>query len=329
MKKSQVAVVVPSSAPPANPCGSVPVTVSFSSAKPLSAAEECALKPKTAFKECDTCPEMVVIPVGSFTMGSPESEADRLDDEGPQHTVTIGHAFAVGKFTATLDQFADFVTETGYEAGSKCATFEDGLYDLRAGHSFRNPGFPQTGSHPAVCLSWDDAKAYVDWLSRKTGKAYRLLTEAEWKYVARARTTPGSYPRYFFGDNEDNTCRYGNGPDRTMRSKRAGPKDQAIANCNDGYAYTAPVGSFLPNAFGLFDMHGNAEQWVEDCWHQNYQGAPTDASAWDEGECNRRVARGGSWFGYPGALRSAYRFQSTASYRGNGRGFRVARTLTP
>jgi formylglycine-generating enzyme required for sulfatase activity/uncharacterized caspase-like protein len=335
LKKSQVAVVAPPVAPtpPASsgPCGSAPVTVSLSSRspQPLSANEDCALKPKDVFRECDNCPEMVVVPAGSFTMGSPSTEKGRYDNEGPQHTVTIAHAFAVGKFTVTVDQFADFVKATGHDVGSKCWTFEDGKNEERADRSFRNPGFSQTGSHPAVCLSWDDAKAYVAWLSRKTGKAYRLLTEAEWEYAARARTAPGSYPRYFFGDNEDDMCRYGNGADQTAKSKIAGIKDWTFVNCSDGYAYTAPVGSFLPNAFGLYDMHGNAWQWVEDCWHDNYQGAPTDGSAWGGGDCSRRVLRGGSWLINPGYLRAAERLWVATVIRSSFLGFRLGRTLTP
>jgi formylglycine-generating enzyme required for sulfatase activity len=332
LTKSQVAAVAqsaPSVSP--GPCGNAPITASLSSrlAIPLSAAEECSFKPKDVFMECDKCPEMVVVPAGNFTMGSAVDEKGRLfDNEGPQHTVTISRAFAVGKFTVTSDQFADFVKETRYDAGSKCLIGR--WHEERYGLSFRNPGFSQTGSHPAVCLNWNDAKAYVTWLSKKTGKAYRLLTEAEWEYAARARTKPGSYPRYFFGDNEDDMCRYGNGADQTAKTKIAEAKDWSIFDCSDGYAYTAPVGSFLPNAFGLYDMAGNAWQWVEDCWHGNYLGAPADGSAWTTaGDCGRRVVRGAAWGGNPGGLRAAKRYAKILDYRDDTSGFRVARTLTP
>jgi formylglycine-generating enzyme required for sulfatase activity len=335
LKKNQVAVVAPpvaSVAPAASsgPCGGTPITVSLSvrSAEPLSAAEECALKPRDVFKECDKCPEMVVVPAGSFIMGSPDSEKGSTIGEGPQHAVTISRALAVGKFSVTVDQFSDFFKEAGYDAGSKCHTFEHGKAEERSGRSFRDPGFSQTGSHPAVCLDWDDAKAYVAWLSKKTGKPYRLLTEAEWEYAARGRTEPGSYPRYFFGDNEDDMCRYGNGADQTAKSKIAGFKDWTIFNCSDGYAYTAPVGSFRPNPFGLHDMHGNAWQWVEDCWHDNYQGTPNDGSAWTSGDCGLRVLRGGSWANSPKSLRAANRSIFDPANRTNNGGFRIARTLT-
>jgi formylglycine-generating enzyme required for sulfatase activity len=320
--------VVPSAA--AGPCAGVS-TISPSSrgAAPLSAAEECALKPKDSFRECANCPELVVVPAGSFTMGSPESDKDRRNDEGPQHRVTIGKPFAVGKFHLTVDQFAAFAAESDYDTGSKCRTFEDGKVEERSGRSWRNPGFAQSGSHPAVCLSWYDAKAYMDWLARKTGKTYRLLTEAEWEYAARARTDPGAYSRYSFGDDESDLCRYGNGADQMAKSTVAGASNWTIAPCNDGHAYTSPVGSFAANAFGLYDMQGNARQWTEDCYHDDYAGAPSDGSAWTSGDCSRRVLRGGSWSVGPGELRAAFRVSGTAGFRSRNDGFRVGRTLIP
>jgi formylglycine-generating enzyme required for sulfatase activity len=283
-----------------------------SATTPLSLERERVLKPKDSFKECAQCPEMVVVPAGNFTMGSPDSETGHGKDEGPQHTVTIGKPFAVGKFHVTVDQFAAFVATTGYDAGSECRD----VYNYQAeGRSWRNPGFPQAGSHPAVCLNWNDAKAYVDWLARTTGKPYRFLTEAEWEYAARARTQPGAYPRYSFGDDEKDLCRYGN--------------DANVASCDDGYAYTSPVGSFAANGFGLYDMQGNALQWTADCYHDSYNGAPSDGSAWTAGGCSSRVARGGSWYLGPAYLRAAGRDGTAPDVRYNGYGFRVARTLTP
>jgi formylglycine-generating enzyme required for sulfatase activity len=327
------AVVAPPVVPPAasGPCGGGAVAVSLASrcAAPLSAAEESALKPKDRFKECDNCPEMVVVPSASFTMGSPDSEKDRYKDEGPPHRVTIAKPFAVGKFHITVDQFAAFVTETGYDAGSKCWTFEDGKGEERSSRSWRNPGFTQGGSHPAVCLNWNDAKAYVAWLARKTGKTYRLLTEAEWEYAARVRIEPGAYPRYSFGNDEKDLCRYGNGADQTAKSSIAGAKDWAVAPCSDGYAYTSPVGSFAANGFALYDMQGNAWQWTEDCYHDSYAGAPSDGSAWTTGDCGSRVVRGGSWVASPQVLRSANRNGGTTGDPVSSLGFRVARTLTP
>ena len=166
----------------------------------------------------------------------------------------------------------------------------------------------QAGSHPAVCISWEDAKAYVAWLSRKTGKGYRLLSEAEWEYVARAGTTT----RYFFGNDEKDTFGYANGDGKC-----------------DGYAYSSPVGKFAQNGFGLYDMHGNAWQWVGDCWHDSYTWAPSDGAAWTSGDCRERVLRGGSWGNSPGDLRSALRYRYLTLVRYNINGFRLGRTLAP
>lgn len=292
---------------------------------PLSAAQERALKPKDSFKECDACPEMVVVPAGSFAMGSPKNEKARDDNEGPQHRVTIGKAFAVGKFELTVDQFAAFVKETGYDTGSTCDVWQDGTWAERPGRSWREPGFVQSGSHPAACLSWDDAKAYLAWLSGKTGKTYRLPTEAEWEYAARAGTTT----RFHFGNDDKDYCRYGNGADRTARNDVPGAQKWTVLACSDSHAYTAPVGSFTANGFGLHDTLGNVFEWVEDCWHDNYEGAPADGSAWTTGDCAIRVQRGGAWGYPPDYLRTAVRGRQAQGYRYVNAGIRVARTIGP
>jgi formylglycine-generating enzyme required for sulfatase activity len=280
--------------------------------------------PSVASVGCTQCPEMVIVPSGSFTMGSLDGEGD----ERPQRAVTIRKPFAVGKFHITVDQFAAFVAETGHDAGSSCYTFEGGKWDTRQGRSWRNPGFSQNGSHPAVCVSWYDAKTYVDWLARKTGKRYRLLTEAEWEFAARAQTKPSAYPKYSFGSDERELCRYGNGTDQTTKSTVPGAGGWAGAPCNDGYAYTSPVGSFAANSFGLYDMQGNAFQWTEDCYHKNYVGAPADSSAWTTGECLERVFRGGSWAHGPSDLRAAVRYHGVLpAFQSNYLGFRLASTL--
>jgi formylglycine-generating enzyme required for sulfatase activity len=249
------------------------VSLASRCAAPLSVAAERGLKPKDSFKECDNCPEMVVVPAGSFTMGSPASEKDRDKNEGPQRIVTIRKSFAVGRFHVTVAQFAAFVAETGHDAGSSCFEFDGGKWEEKQGRSWRDPGFAQGASHPAVCLSWNDAKAYVAWMARKTGKAYRLLTEAEWEYAARAHMEPGAYPRYWFGNDDKDLCHYGNGADQTAKRSMVGKKNWVFASCDDGYAYTSPVGSFAGNGLGLYDMVGNAWQWTEDCYHANYRGA--------------------------------------------------------
>jgi formylglycine-generating enzyme required for sulfatase activity len=288
-----------------------------SGAAPLTAGQERGLKAKDPFRECADCPEMVVVPAGSFAMGSPDGEKDRNKDEGPQHVVTVGKPFAAGKLHVTVDQFAVFVRETGYKASTTCLKWASG--GSRDG-SWRDPGFAQDGTHPVVCVSWDDATAYVGWLAKKTGKPYRLLTEAEFEYAARGRTSPGAYPRFWFGDNEKDLCRYGN-----FWDQKAGVKD---APCNDGFDRTSPAGHYAANAFGLYDMAGNAWQWTEDCYHDSYAGAPADGSAWTTGACNSgRVVRGGSWVSGPRYLRAAQRDGGTVGIYDVG--FRLARTLTP
>ena len=296
---------------------------------PLTAAEERGLKPKDMFRECENCPEMVVVPAGAFTIGSPPGEQGRNPNEGPQHVVTIGRPFAVGKLQVTVDQFSAFVRETKYQASSKCYQWKSFKWD----GSWRDPGFLQEGSHPVVCVSWDDANAYAKWVTVKTGRPYRLLSEAEWEYAARGRTSPGAYPRFWFGDDETQLCRYGNGVDLASRASVAAalPAANPIANvpCDDGYAFTSPAGHYQANAFGLYDMAGNAWQWTADCFQRSYDGAPTDGSALTAEACPiGHVARGGSWYNIPRFLRAAIR----VPWRGDPNydsGFRLARTLTP
>jgi formylglycine-generating enzyme required for sulfatase activity len=283
------------------------------------------VKPGDSFKDCDVCPEMVIVPAGSFRMGSRKSEKGRDDNEGPEHAVKIARPFALGKFEVTVDQFAAFVKDGGRDMGSSCDVWQDGKWAMRPGRSWQDPGFPQSGTHPVTCVSWDDAQAYAAWLARKTGKVYRLPSEAEWEYAARAGTTT----RYSFGDDEKDLCRYGNGGDQKAASEVPGANTWKVLPCSDGHAYTAPAGSFPANAFGLFDVHGNVWEWTEDCWHDSYARAPADGSAWNARGCKTRVLRGGSW-GYPPVyLRSAARGMIGADYRYVNVGIRVAATLAP
>jgi formylglycine-generating enzyme required for sulfatase activity len=268
-----------------------------------SRARKRAAAPKAGqvFRDCPDCPEMVVIPAGTFTMGSPTSEEGRLDTEGPQRKVTIARAFAVGKFEVTFEEW------------DAC---------LAAGGCKYNPddqGWGR-GRRPVIGVSWDDiTKEYLPWLSRKTGKIYRLLSEAEWEYAARGVTsasTPST--RYWWGDQASRE--YMNyGKDRCCGGQKEG---------RDQWEHTAPVGQFPANPFGLHDMHGNVSEWVKDCWHGSYQGAPSDGSAWDtpDKDCARGV-RGGSWYGDPQHLRSAFRLLQYRDIRYIDFGFRLARTL--
>jgi formylglycine-generating enzyme required for sulfatase activity len=261
---------------------------------PLSAERERALKPKDVLKECEQCPEMIVVPAGTFTMGSPASEPGHEGDEGPQHSVRIGKPFAVGRFAVTFDEWDACVTDRGCN-----------------GYKPLDQGWGR-GRRPVINVSWDDAKAYVAWLSRKTRKSYRLLSEAEREYVTRAGTTTP----FWWGTsittsqaNYDGNSPYAGGSKGEFRNK------------------TVPADTFQPNAWGLLQVHGNVREWVEDCYHDSYADAPSDGSAWVSGGCLGRVARGGSWQGDPEYLRSAFRHWDLPDYRVDLLGFRVGRTL--
>ena len=270
------------------------------------------------FRDCPHCPEMVVAPAGSFMMGSPPSDPDRYDDEGPRLRVTIGAAFAVGVYEVTRGEFGRFVSSTGRSMGDSCWIWENGEWKDRSGRGWRNPGLSQEDSHPAVCVSWNDARAYVRWLSGETGASYRLLSESEWEYAARA----GTQTRYHWGDSSSSQCRYANGADASSGL------DWGV-DCDDGYYRTSPVGSFAANSFGLHDVHGNVWEWVRDCWNGSYAGAPRNGSAWESGDCSLRVLRGGSWSNIPWNLRAALRGRGGTGSRDSVAGFRVARTFTP
>ncbi|HKY94149.1 MAG TPA: SUMF1/EgtB/PvdO family nonheme iron enzyme, partial [Kiloniellales bacterium] len=244
------------------------------------------MTPGESFRDCDDCPEMVVLPQGSFTMGSPEDEAGRLWDESPQHEVTIGYSLAVGRYEITRSEFEAFLTDSGRDAPTGCFGWNGEKWVHNAQHGWQDPGFAQTATDPSLCLSWKDVQAYVQWLSEKTGKSYRLLSEAEWEYAARAGTTTA---RYWEG-KDDEACGFANVSDlQTAEELGLEKKKGSVFDCTDGYAYTAPAGSFPPNAFGLHDMLGNVWEWVEDCYHEDYTGAPTDGSAWASADCRERV----------------------------------------
>ena len=234
-------------------------------------------KPGAVFKDCETCPEMVVIPAGSFKMGGKGGS-----DEKPVHEVKIGYSFAVGKYE---------ITQAEWEAVMG-----------------KNPSRYKGAQMPVHKVSWEDAKSFVKKLSEQTGKEYRLLSEAEWEYMARA----GSTTKYPWGDKIDSS--------KAKYNSRDGSEES-----------TVPVGSYSANAFGVHDTAGNVWEWVEDWKHRNYKDAPTDGSAWlseNEGDCEERVLRGGSWDFLPGYSRSMARIMFSASFRSNSYGFRIVRTLS-
>jgi formylglycine-generating enzyme required for sulfatase activity len=249
----------------------------------------------TIFRDVDApwCPELVVLPAGSFLMGSPESEQGRRADEGPQHEVGFAHPFALGRYPVTFEEYDHFSAGTGRKKPP-------------------DQGWGQ-GRRPVINVSWEDATAFCEWLSRQTGRAYRLPSEAEWEFACRAGTTTPFWTGATITTeqaNYDGNYTYGSGA-------KGGYREQ-----------TTPVDTFPANPWGLHDMHGNIWEWCEDCWHERYTGAPKDGSAWLQRNCSLRVVRGGSWGSNPRDLRSANRVGIEPVNRDYGLGFRVARMLT-
>jgi formylglycine-generating enzyme required for sulfatase activity len=252
-----------------------------------------------SFRDCPNCPEMVEVPAGEFMMGSPESERGREKNEGPQHKVTIARAFAVGKTEVTFAEWDACVTDGG----------------CRNNPSDEGWG---RGKHPVINVSWDDTIQYTAWLSKKTGKTYRLLSEAEWEYAARGVTKAADQSMPFSTGqtinyrqaNYDANFTYGTGGQPGLYRQR-----------------TVDVGSLPRNAFGLHEMHGNVWEWVQDCYKPSYEGAPDDGSAVTASDCSLHILRGGAWNYYPKLLRSAYRYATAPGVRLNNTGFRVARAL--
>ena len=279
------------------------------------------LPPGGVFRDCEDCPEMAVVPMGSFEMGSPAEEAGRYADEGPMRRITMDGSFAAGVHEVTRRQYAAFVRESDHAGGDSCFVYEEGGWKERSDRGWRDPGYGQTGDHPAVCVSWADAVAYAEWLSRKAGARYRLPSESEWEYAARGGTRASRH----FGDDASKQCRYANGADETAKRREAGLT--TVAPCRDGYLVTAPAGRFEPNGYGLHDVLGNAWEWTRDCWNFGHGGASNDGLARERGDCTRRILRGGSWSSFPRFLRSARRHKNAADIRVNDVGFRVARAL--
>jgi len=259
-------------------------------------------------QDCPDCPTLVTIPAGRFEMGSPRDEPGRFDAEGPRHPVAV-KSFALGKYPVTGGEFLKFLAETAYQP-APC--------DTALGLGWRSPGHgrafapteTESPAWPATCLSWKDAQAYIAWLNGKTHRTYRLPSEAEWEYAARAGTETARWWGAAIGSDNAN-----------------------CAGCGSGWdgREIAPVGSFNPNPFGLYDMLGNVWQWVEDCWNDSYVGAPTDGSAWHAGDCQKRVMRGGSWSNLPVLVRSASRSRADVDGKdfdySSYAGFRLARSL--
>ncbi|MFN0315511.1 MAG: formylglycine-generating enzyme family protein [Burkholderiales bacterium] len=256
-------------------------------------------------KDCGVCPELVVVPAGQFMMGSNSNESS-LPDEKPAHLVKIAKSFAVGKYEVTFDNWHACVS------GGGCRQADD-------------EGWGR-GNRPVINVDHAAAKAYASWLSRKTGKRYRLLSESEWEYAARG----GTVTAWYWGSIEEGIgipagCLYANTHDQSSKTNR--PDYAWLAHpCEDGYTYTAPAGTFKPNPFGLYDMLGNVAEWVEDC-EASYKDAPADGSAAVANDCEARVTRGGAWMHGPTWVRSAFRHPQTPGYANYTVGLRIARDL--
>ncbi|MBM3568884.1 MAG: hypothetical protein FJX46_09030 [Alphaproteobacteria bacterium] len=271
-----------------------------------------------SFRDCADCPEMIRIPSGSFVMGSPPDEPGRYDEEGPQRRLAVP-AFALGKYEVTRAEYAAFVAATDRADGAGCRHLtrpED-----EAPITWRDAPYGEGPRHPVSCVSWQDARAYAEWLARRTGRRYRLPSEAEWEYAARA----GSAAATPWAAEARPICAFANIADKTARLRVPGALRLNLAECDDGQAFAAPVGSYPPNAFGLHDIIGNVFEWTEDCWNAGYDGAPAAAVSWRAGHCANRVLRGGSWLSTPGRARTAFRDWLAADQRSDGVGFRVAR----
>jgi len=290
--------------------------------------------PGHAFRDCPNCPEMMVIPAGDFMMGAPAGEPGRDAWDGPQRRVTI-KPFAAGKFDVTRGQWAAFAAATKRPAVGGCSWASGSGPKPDPDASWAKVVFPQDDTHPVVCVTWQDTQDYARWLSARTHHRYRLLTEAEWEYAARAGTAT-TYP-------------WGPAPSHEQANYGAESCCSGLAAGRDRWESTSPVGAFPPNAFGLYDMHGNVLQWVQDCLH-SYDAGKADGSAYEDpaplppggpypkplagmSACNFRMLRGGDWGDPPRMIRSAFRNyappkgSTIADYKSGGAGFRVARDL--
>ncbi len=305
------------------------------------------LKPGAILKDCTVCPELVVLPKGSFEMGSTLADVDSRSHELPRRRVTIGKHLAVGRFEVTRAEFVAFLSSLASDSQKnyrKCKVWAPDRpyspWSERDEHSWLSPGFEQSGEHPVTCVSWHDAQSYVAWLNNTAAphKGYRLLSEAEWEYAARAGKGNQRYP-WGADLRESQLCAWANLGDKSFKNKMPGKGNWEVAACDDQYPFTAPGKAFKPNAFGLYNMHGNVWEWVQDIWHDSYDGAPADGSAWVSpngqtqarralGRWTGKVLRGGSWASLPEDGRSAARSWHPEGERFSSGGFRVVRAVS-
>lgn len=274
-----------------------------------------------SIRDCSDCPQLIVLQSGSFRLGSPPNEAGRWDDEGPAVTISLKRPIAISVNEITRGQFARFSRATGRNPGTCQPPAGIGDPNAKLDLNWREPGFKQTDDHPVICVSWEDAQAYAAWLSRETGKRYRLPTEAEWEYAARGGTAAARFWRADYAT----ACRFANVADRAANRVFS---DWNAAPCDDGQVFTAPVGSYAANGFGLHDMLGNVWEWVGDCWNDSHEAGDPHVARFS-GDCSRRVIKGGSWISIERLVRIAARGADKPVSRTIGTGFRVVRELEP
>lgn len=284
--------------------------------------------PGETFTDCETCPEMVVIPPGEFTMGSERGEfvLNEIRPETPVHQRTIRYAFAAGKTEVTNAQFGEFIAATGYRPSAACSKWLGQVEFFGGDWTDPDYGRPPTANEPVVCVSWHDAKAFTTWMSGKTGERYRLLSEAEWEYVAR----DGTQSTWAWGENSDLACKTGNVFDESGAQTSYAKEHSSWepVKCDDGFGRVAPVGSFPANSFGLHDLGGNVWEWNEDCslWLYDDEDVNEEPNQ-VPGHCDRRSVKGGSWFSMISRHRPAFRGRDPENLASHIFGFRLARDL--
>ena len=269
---------------------------------------------------------MVPIPLGQFKMG--DLIGDGRDDEKPIQVISIEKPIAVAKFPITVGSFRNFVAATGFVTGAE-AEPEKGCWGVKQdltigwlpGENWQSNRLNQDEDHPVVCVSWNDAQAYIDWLTTKTGFTYRLPTEPEWEYAARG----GATGKYFYGDDASKVCQYINHADNQMI--KAWQADTGVSTCDDGYLTTSPVGHYPANEFGLYDTYGNVWEWVSNCYQSSLEGIEAVPSTETNSECEEHTLRGASWASQTVGITSSYRNSGAARVRTVDYGFRVVREL--
>ncbi len=307
------------------------LVLTLSLAAAAAHAQQTTAARAAASTDCPECPALALVPPGAFTLGTPPDarEVDPRTGESRPLFVTLGRPYYVSAREITFGEFRRFVEATGYSPPAGCRVWLGGQWVFDGERSWRDPGFaqPPADDEPVVCVSWEDARAYAQWLAQRSGRGYRLPSETEWEYVARGGT---SFARFWGADDSHEgtvislACDFANVYDASAVDAHRFPFPHA--SCSDGHATVAPVGRRKPNAFGAYDVIGNVREWLADCYTASYEGRPADGRAWTwQGGCEQRVVRGGSWASRPAVARAAARDVEAASHRQSDLGFRVAR----